>query len=413
MDYRSHFLKIKAFLEPYQSIWKNEIMLLYPTPLIHFPKTWIKDLKRIKTSEDIVKLERKEFDGLISDPTFLTHMEEMRELEVIPSLEAPAPLVTDAFTFLFMIPKKQHEIKRLAPLVKDFYQTKSANQIIDIGGGLGLLAQTLSNYCDLPVISVDMDPDLQNTGRGRNLKNKKMNAPFVDYRLIKVDSENAEFLNLLGPRSLTVGLHTCGELACSQIRSSIKKNSLGLINFGCCYHKLSEDSKSQNLSQFSQENGPLWMNKFALTLSCRAHRKMPEDTFDYKLKVKRMRYTMHFLLTDEYGQKEMQTLGNSPTKLYEGSFSTYALEQLKRLNIQPKHTPEELDQYFEAPERQELIQDMLYAGIIRDSFGRLLELYLLLDRVIFLEEKGYKAQLVSCFDEVISPRNLGIFAFKE
>ena len=126
--------------------------------------------------------------------------------------------------------------------------------------------------------------------------------------------------------------------------------------------------------------------------------------------MKFFRYAIHFLLHDEYGLKKLVTLGNSNPKLYDESFGTYVLEQFRRINLTPKHTLEELDAYFANHERQEFIWKMLAAGLIRNAFGRLLELYILLDRVIYLEEQGYTTNLFEFFDEELSPRNLGIVA---
>ncbi len=121
---------------------------------------------------------------------------------------------------------------------------------------------------------------------------------------------------------------------------------------------------------------------------------------------------IHIYFYDTYGMKEIITLGNSHPKLYDESFGTYALEQLKRTNLKVIHTKEELDHYFENPERISIVWQMLAAGLLRNAFGRLLELYILLDRTLFLQEKGYQASLYEFFREDISPRNLGIVATK-
>ena len=75
-----------------------------------------------------------------------------------------------------------------------------------------------------------------------------------------------------------------------------------------------------------------------------------------------------------------------------------------------KQTAEELDAYYNDPERQQLISKMLAAGLVRNVFGRLLELYIQLDRVIYLEEQGYEARLLEVFEEPVSPRNIAIVA---
>lgn len=126
--------------------------------------------------------------------------------------------------------------------------------------------------------------------------------------------------------------------------------------------------------------------------------------------MKLYRYTIHFLLHDEYGMKKIATLGNSPPRLYDESFGVYALDNLKRIGVEIKHSEEELNAYFHDPGRQDLISKMLVAGLIRNACGRLLELYIQLDRVIYLEEQGYKTQLLEIFEEPVSPRNIAIVA---
>jgi hypothetical protein len=315
----------------------------------------------------------------------------------------------DRFTWLFIIPKKQHEIKRLAPHIHHLYQKKNIHDVIDIGGGIGLLAQTLSNYFQLNVTSIDMNSHFQETGMERNLKNAKNPNHKVNYKNLKVSSDS-EFSQLLKSNVMPVGLHTCGKLALDLIQVSSAQRVPILVNFGCCYHTLDVSTDLQNISQFAQNNDPLWMNKFALTLSCRAHRKMDEKDYALKLKVKLFRYAIHILLFDHYETTELVTLGNSSPKLYDESFGVYVFEQFKRIGINPKHTLRELNIFFENPDLQILIERMLAAGLIRNALGRVMELYLLLDRAIFLEEKGYKVEVQEFFDEELSPRNIGITA---
>ena len=317
----------------------------------------------------------------------------------------------NAFTFLYVIPKKQHEIRKLAPYVHHFYQRHQVKGVIDIGGGIGILAQTLCNQYDLKVMSLDMDPVLQNTGRERHEKNHRHADNKVSYHLVKVAADEPKFKALLHPDHMTIGLHACGTLSLDQIRATVKNEVKHLINFGCCYYKLAKSKDGQNISQFAQSlKSRVEQSPYALTLSTRAHKKMNDKDYAFKLKVKFYRYAMHFLLHDEYQLPEMVTLGNTHPKLYAEIFGVYALDQLQRISVVPKHTVEELNTYFLNERRQELIWKMLAAGLIRNAFGRLLEIYLLLDRAIYLEEHGYKVEVMEFFDEEKSPRNIGLAA---
>ena len=386
-------------------------MLLYPNPLDDYPMDWVEELSTFKEKADLIRIEKKEVFDYIKNPKLIEFYKRIEELSSVPGIPDLPPMPEDSKTYLYMIPKKQYEIKRLSPFVNKFYQDHKIERVLDIGGGVGLFAQTLANQYGMKVTSLDMDPVMQKSGHERNIKTAKNTDNLVEFIPVTVSADDVSFLRLLQPGSMTVGLHTCGHLANDQIKASVKTKLKGLINFGCCYHKLEDVEGSENISRFAQSlEDRLEMGHFGLTLSARAHRKMDDKDYDLKLKVKLYRYAIHFLLHDEYGFKNLVTLGNSSPKLYDEDFGVYVLEQFRRINLKSKHTIEELNAWFNEPSRQKLIWDMLSAGFIRNAFGRLLELYILLDRVIYLEENGYKAQLLEFFDEETSPRNLGIIA---
>lgn len=408
MDHRKRLREIIDFLKDYQRIWQNEIMLMYPDPLDGYPSTWLDELDAVKDKALLISLERKEVQGILKNSELLhfhARIEELCRLEQAPDF----PLIpANNATWLFMVPKKIYEIKRLGPLINHVYQNEKIDRIVDIGGGIGLLAQTMNNVYHHKVVSVDLDPVMQETGKIRHEKNAR-GPNKVEYHNIKVSADELRFVSLLDSSTLTLGLHTCGNLANDQVRASAKAKARALINMGCCYHKLMPET--QNISSFVQSQPDKFiMGQFALTLASRAHRKMEEKDYDLKEKVKMYRYSIHFLLHDEYGMKKIATLGNSNPKLYDEPFSVYAIDNLKRIGINIKHTPEELDAYYHDPERQKLISRMLVAGLIRNAFGRLLELYIQLDRVIYLEEQGFETKLLEVFEEPISPRNIAIVA---
>ena len=379
MDFKKRFQEIAEFLQPYQRIWQNEIMLLYPNPLNDFPQEWVEELASFKKQEDVIRLEKKEVFDYIKSPSLIAFYRRIEELAKVPSIPELPLFPDNKSVFLHMIPKKQHEIKRLAPFVNAFYQDHQIGKVVDIGGGIGHLAQSLANHYQLNTTSLDMDPVMQQTGRERQLNNR------VEYIQVKVDAQNAKFKEVLSKDAMTLGLHTCGPLANHQIKASCSEKIKGLISFGCCYEKLQHDPESQNISQAAKNlEQPITFNYFALTLATRAHRKMHEKDYELKLKVKYFRYAIHILLHDEYGQKELVSLGNSSPKLYDESFGNYVIEQFRRINLPLRHTKEELDAYFAAPALQDLIWKMLVAGLIRNAFGRLMELYILLDRVLYL-----------------------------
>lgn len=411
MDFKTRMKRIYEFLQPYQRIWQNEIMLLYPHSFDPFPSDWLDEISKIKDLESLVLLEKKYHQTVIKNPELYSFYDKVESLTRFDSPRPRAGLPTNKYTWHKVIPKKQHEIQKLAPIINDYYKEHHIENIVDIGGGLGLLSQTLCNAYKLQVTSLDMDSKLQEAGQKRYLKYGTEKEKLT-FKKVRVSKEEESFLEELGPQKMTLGLHTCGPLAVSQIVSSVKKDVKAIVNLGCCYLKLSSEGDDQNISSFSQSfSPPLIMNQFALTLACGAHRKVSFESVSFKQQVKFYRYSLHALLADHYDRSEIIIFGNSSGKDYNSSFYDYVKTQFKKVGIPLKHTNEELLEFYE--EKLPIVKRMYAAGFIRDALSRLLEVYLLLDRAIYLEENGYKVEILEVFDEEVSPRNLGIFAHLE
>jgi len=400
--------RIHDFLKPYQNIWQNEIMLLYPNCFDFFPSDWLDEISQIDNTSDLLALEKKYYEGLIKNKELIEFYQEIENLTQFPVAPSYPPLPEDKYTWIKMTPKKKHEIQKLAPLINEYYRSQNIERIVDIGGGIGLLSQTLAKSYQHRIISLDMDQVLQSTGEAR-FKRYGGTDQSLQFKQVKILGDEPKFLAELHPQRMTVGLHTCGTLAVDQIKASAQNNLKAIISLGCCYLKLNDDGKDQNISQFSQSfSTPLTMNPFALTLACGAHRKVSYESISFKRQVKFYRYTLHTLLADHYQHSELIIFGSSSGKDYDGRFCDYVKIQFQKVGFTLKHTEEELEQYYQ--DKLPTVKRMYSAGFIRDALSRLLEVYLILDRAIYLEEKNYRVEVLEVFDGEMSPRNLGIFA---
>lgn len=414
MSFSLQLNSLVKFLRPYQGMWENEIMFCYPNVWEHYPLEWVEFLETLP-EESLFLLEKKAYRGIDLPSSLKKLYEEVSEFEKIPLknhyLEGNQPRPYDHFSFLKIKPKKQHEIRILAPLVWQLYEKNQLEQVIDIGGGIGKLAQVLSNHFNVKVTSLDMDPELQKTGRARNKFNAKDPNNLVSYKTIEVKKDDTNLQHLFSGKKMSLGLHTCGELANSQLDLSIHGGLKNILNLGCCYYRLAKTNRV-NISQYTQTNPCLSLNLFALTLATRAHVKLDHWDFEYKNKVKNYRYTFHIYLHDVLGITQPVTCGNSTEKLYNQDFASYAREQLRRISMTTTDSDDSLNRYYEDPKRLKLVNQMILSAIIRGVFGRPLELYVLLDRCLYLQEYGYDVQLLELFDEIESPRNLAIIAEK-
>ena len=86
MNYRDRFLEIQDFLKPYQKIWQNEIMLMYPNFLDGYLLEWVEDLRAFKDKETVIKLEKKEVFSYIQNESLIDFYRQILELEKLPQI---------------------------------------------------------------------------------------------------------------------------------------------------------------------------------------------------------------------------------------------------------------------------------------------------------------------------------------
>jgi len=309
--------------------------------------------------------------------------------------------------------KKKHEIQKIVPLLKKLKDQVSFKHVVDIGGGVGHLSRVLSHYHGIPSISIDQNKEFQDIGKERLLKFRKLegarDVTFLNATLNTHDSDNV-LKKVIHNESMILGLHTCGNLAHTLIESTIKFNSPMLLSFGCCYYKMDPD-KDIPLSHFyqSQAHFPR-LNLYGLTLATRSHAPMSFETYQTKERVKNYRNALHLFLLEHFHNKYFTSVGECHISNYWKPFHFYISDKLQELNLTHHFTNDEFDHFYNSLETQSKLRKMYLANIIRWQIGRALEVYLQLDRCLFLEENGYDVRLNEYFIEEISPRNLGILA---
>jgi hypothetical protein len=92
------------------------------------------------------------------------------------------------------------------------------------------------------------------------------------------------------------------------------------------------------------------------------------------------------------------------------TFGEYAHLQLNSMNINHNYLPADLQKYWEQENIQRKARQLMLLNIVRTLFGRLLELYMVLDRALYLEENQFEVEVKETFDRALSPRNLRIWA---
>ena len=400
MTHPTHFAAIANFLRNHQYLHQQEILKRYPTPLAAPYTAWVDEMKDWSVKE-IAQFETKFQWSNIKNTDFQNYMQTIETLCHIPHTTTQANKLHSNLK-RGMTPKKIHEIQYISQL---FEEKIDSSHIIDIGGGKGHLSAALTYQKARQSTCIDMNQQLQIQGIKRLQKWLSDSLSKIQFTHQKIDTTHPIPSSKNPTNTTLIGLHSCGNLS-SQIITQGVKNGLGhIVNFGCCYHHIQGD---YNLSEQGKQQN-LWFSHEALHLAAHAHRIIDTAVIHKRNMVKRYRYALHFYLTDHF-QTNFQKVGDGKTTDYQGTFAAYAKKFVPQLL---SDIPDDLlESYFYKEKTQRAIQTVLLADSLRNVLGRLIELYIVLDRSLFLEEKGYKVTLDTYFNREISPRNLGIIAIK-
>ncbi len=410
MNIETLFTDIHSFLVYYQKIVNEEILIFFPSSMKSYQTNWIKSLQQIN-SEDLLDA----YNGVNYSPMIDSSLSEIlikanyfyNQIKSVTPQNSLTTLPPRAY--VGMKEKKRHEIDNLRSSIVQICNENSLNGVIDIGGGVGHLPRILAQHHGIESLSIDQDKTLQQQGVSRSNKypvsSNAAKISFINATLNKV--ERVPIPSGLD-NLLLVGLHTCGPLANILLSEAIKNSAIkAVLNFGCCYLKL-DGVSDINISQLAKKTGPINLSKYALTLATRSHASLTTTEFNDTKRVKDYRYSFHLLLNQKLGINDFLATDNVSMKIYAGSFEDYAISMLNRLNITSNLTKKELQDFYLFPETKKIVSELFIASIIRWQFGKIIELYILLDRALYLKENGFLVTLYKYFEGRISPRNIGI-----
>ncbi|XP_068654197.1 uncharacterized protein [Aristolochia californica] len=254
--------------------------------------------------------------------------------------------------------KKQHEVEILAAVVSALAKVVGAQSIIDVGAGQGYLAQVLCFEYQLPVIAIDASSHHGSvtTARAERIKkhyaakmrksqngNKHLHVPqtvtchVLSSDILKaltgtslheekvepsreveekgVETHSFDGSNLYNNNSsvsavLLAGLHACGDLSVTMLRTFLDwTEAKALISLGCCYNLLSEECSENKehehgfpLSNGAKSSG-ISLGKNARDLACQSAerwRSLSKDAAQQNFEVHAFRAAFQMVLDRYY-----------------------------------------------------------------------------------------------------------------
>lgn len=273
--------------------------------------------------------------------------------------------------------------------------------VLEWCAGKGHLGRILAHRFAQPVVSVEWQQSL--CEQGAQLARQFQ----LSQQFICADVLLQPFSGVLVPQQQVVALHACGQLHISLLQQVVAAGCQRLQLVPCCYHLISDDHY-QPLSALGQQTD-LYLSKQDLKL-------VVQGQVTGGGRTERLRHTevLWRLAYDELrkqltGKKAYQPLASVAKHWFTTDFTAFAnwAAQQHQLCLPPA--------FDAAPYLQRAGQRLLQVRkieLVRHLFRRPLELWLALDKAIYLQQHGYSVSLTEFCDYQLTPRNLLLQACK-
>jgi hypothetical protein len=279
---------------------------------------------------------------------------------------------------------------------------KKSNPVIEWCAGKGHLGRLISLHRGNDVTSLEWQSSL--CQQGRMLANKHS----VNQIFIEADAFNVDASELLQASHHAVALHACGDLHTALLKHSVKQRVSMLSLAPCCYH-LINTTHYEPLSTAAKQS-PIRLSRQDLSLSMQ--QTVVASKRERNHRVVEVAWRLGFdLLQRELRQEDSYLpLPSIKQSLLSGTFENFCRWacDVKKLTFNDNLL---IDSFESRGYQRQYLN--LRIEIVTHAFRQLLERWLLLDRVLFLQEQGFDVTLFNFCEPEITPRNAMIQAIKK
>ncbi len=293
--------------------------------------------------------------------------------------------------------RKLTQIKSLGRCVLQQHQ---GNEWLEWCSGKGYLGRFLAFESKQPVVSFEFQQSLCEAGQ-REAEQLSLPMTFVQGDAFEPTSRS-----FFHSDQHAVALHACGDLHVEFIRHAADEQTKAVSFSPCCYHLIKSDNY-QALSRLGQ-NSRLQLTRSELRIPLQETVTGGERVKRHRQLEMSFRLGLDELLTHELRFTDYCPVPSIKKSLLSDGFKAFCLwaAAQKKFVLPPvnfEHYERLGNQRFWQMERLSLVQQV---------FRRLLELWLVLDKSLFLQERGYEVQLSEFCSREITPRNILVHAVR-
>jgi len=389
---RERFEALTAFLEAHRSLWEHR-------PFVSLPAPW--EVERPALAAWLRGLSPEQVEAGADDPAALPGapaelralMASARALSALPRLGAP-PL--PGRQPRRMPGRKWTQVAAFGGFVApDLSGRKDVTAVTDWCAGVGHLGRTLGAATGLPLVALERSPELCESGRERAAR-AGVSAVFHAVDVLRDPLPDGA----LGPDTALVSLHACGALTARALTAAVASSARSVIASPCCYHSIPGDryaplSRAGAARDLNLDRRSLWLPCAEEVTGVAVRRRLRRREMVY-------RAAMASLIGVGY-----LPFRAVPSTWIVGDFHGFALAVAEREGLA---LPGDLQRACVAAEAagRAHVRAATALALVRAVFRRPLEIWLALDRALFLIEAGWSASLSTFCERPITPRNIVI-----
>ncbi|MGL6124658.1 MAG: methyltransferase [Shewanella sp.] len=319
-------------------------------------------------------------------------LQQLSQLDLFP----PEPITCSKEMALNMPGRKQAQIESFTACLPPHQ-----GPYLEWCAGKGHLGRLVSLHRQAPIVSLELQASLCSEGRQLATRDG------ADMTFHCADAFALGSAALIAPDHHAMALHACGELHTHLLERVVERKASGVTISPCCYH-LIRSSHYRPLSAVAKAS--------ELMLS-KADLKLPlQETVTGGARIARLRqqevvWRLGFdcLQRQVRGVNEYLPVPNMQKLMLSGSFEAFCQWAADRKGIV---LPAELDYAALLAEGQRRFGDVARMELVRHLFRRPLEIWLALDRALFLQEHGYRVDVGEFCSKPMTPRNILIRAVR-
>ena len=398
MDFAARFSELDAWLHQHQALWRAKP---FTTPVL----PWEADLPELARWLRARSLEQAEQahnqPQLLAAPEpFASLARQAIALTRLPDWSEAVPAAVPERLTRHIPGRKWQQITRFAECTSRQWQ-QSTGEWVDWCAGKGHLGRLLAWQGGQPLLCLERDAALNQAGAalGRELG--------INSRHLDVDVLTPPAWQQLQPQHSVVALHACGQLHMTLLQQAVARDCAQISLSPCCYNRI-EGPLYQPLSYIAR-HGQLRLTREDLGLPL-------QESITAGQRVRRLRdQSMAWRLAFDLWQRETRGIDqylptpSRPESALQGGIAPFCRDLAAHHGLQLPEPAnwEQLEQ--RGWQRLAQVRNLeLLAGLFR----RPLEIWLLLDRALFLQESGYRVRLGRFCEYQLTPRNLLLTAEK-